>query len=153
MKRTSLKNIKKNEDFSFKFSLKEFFRVHSALKSKYFRMSNYFFIVLLGLMVNSMASAQPNTGTIRGKLIEIQGNDTLSAPSIAITLLDSSTNVRTSPVYSSSDGMYTINSVEPKKYTLEIWNRGINERPLLYEINVRFGQNRYFDIDQIAIVR
>lgn len=109
------------------------------------------YIVLIGLFCVAGVNVKSQTVTVRGKLISVVGNDTLSAASVAVTLKDS-LDSRTIPVYTGSDGIYMIQEVKPRKYVLEIWAKGLKQDPTRYKIQVRdLNGTHFFDIAPIAI--
>lgn len=111
-----------------------------------------FYILCLSLtisIVNGLNSAA-QTVTLRGKLLETNGTDTVAASSVAVTLMDSLEN-RTMPVYSQSDGLYYVYDVAPETYILEIWVNTLKNEPVCYKVHVCDNLNHYFDIAPILI--
>jgi hypothetical protein len=91
------------------------------------------------------------TGTVRGKLLQVSGTDTLTLSQIAVTLSDASEN-STVPVYSGSDGIFVINEINAGTYVLEIWSNTMKKDPTRYKINVVYAPgNTYFDIAPIIV--
>jgi hypothetical protein len=114
-------------------------------------MKKIFYSLIVVWLLSTYSVDAQNAGTVRGRLIEIKGLDTLSVPTMAVTLLDSANN-KTIPVYSGSDGMYYFYNVNSKSYTLEVWVNGLKMEPIYYQINVNYQMNNsYFDIAPIVV--
>ncbi|MFA6401118.1 MAG: carboxypeptidase-like regulatory domain-containing protein [Salinivirgaceae bacterium] len=107
--------------------------------------------IIIGILLLSGICAKAQTVTVRGRLIELSGRDTLSVSAVAVTLVDSLEN-RTIPVYTGSDGMYVFQEVFPNSYTLEIWSNGLKQEPVNYTIQIgEINPTHYYDIAPIVV--
>ncbi len=97
-------------------------------------------IMFLMALCASPITGQDLTGTIRGKVLDIQSNSTIPGANIIVLGTDPILGAVSGP-----DGDFIINNVPVGRHTLKISFIGYADR-FLPEILVTTGKNLYFDI-------
>ncbi|HEV7705092.1 MAG TPA: carboxypeptidase regulatory-like domain-containing protein [Gemmatimonadaceae bacterium] len=93
-----------------------------------------FALVAVGLLPAARASAQTNTGSIRGY---VRGSDGQPVPDATVTAVDSLTSI-TRNALSNAQGFYSLNGLQPARYTVSARRIGFN--PVANTILVQVGQ-------------
>jgi hypothetical protein len=120
------------------------FDVSCRRENRMMRALAIFALALVALLPAARASAQSNTGAIRGY---VRGSDGQPIPDATITAVDSTTNI-TRNTLSNAEGIYSLNGLQPARYTVSARRIGFN--PVSLSIQVQVGQTLTHDFSLTA---
>jgi outer membrane receptor for ferrienterochelin and colicin len=106
----------------------------SRVRNRVARALTCFALAAVALLPAARASAQTNTGAIRGY---VRGADGQPIPEVTVTAFDSTTSI-TRNTLSNAEGFYALNGLQPARYTVSARRIGFN--PVALSIRVQVGQ-------------
>lgn len=92
-------------------------------------------LILISEFATIESSQAQSAGTVRGRLLWQRDSQVHPAGYLAVKLLTLD-RARSFSSYTDFDGFYYFYNIQADDYLLEIWYRGMNERPLTYRIRV-----------------
>jgi hypothetical protein len=106
----------------------------SRVRNRVARALTCFALAAVALLPAARASAQTNTGSVRGY---VRGADGQPVPEATVTAVDSLTSI-TRNALSNAQGFYSLNGLQPARYTVSARRIGFN--PVTNAILVQVGQ-------------
>ena len=110
------------------------FAFTSRVRNRVARALTCFALAAVALLPAARASAQTNTGSVRGY---VRGADGQPVPEATVTAVDSVTSI-TRNAQTNAEGFYSLNGLRPARYTISA--RRIGFVPATRDLNVQVGQ-------------